>query len=94
MLYLSCVKIGELYCPAKTEHKLAPGGWHSANVLALLFFLKECLKGSDLNPDNSLSTLNYYAKMENRAVIFVITLVKNFTNEIDEMKYRNLYFNG
>ena len=31
------VKIGELYCPAKTEHKLALGGWHSANALALLF---------------------------------------------------------
>ena len=26
MLYLSCVKIGELYCPTKTEHKLALGG--------------------------------------------------------------------
>ena len=26
MLYLSFVKIGELHCPAKTEHKLALGG--------------------------------------------------------------------
>ena len=26
ILYLSCVKIGELHCPAKTEHKLALGG--------------------------------------------------------------------
>ena len=25
MLYLSCVKIWELHCPAKTEHKLALG---------------------------------------------------------------------
>ena len=27
MLYLSCVKIRELYCPAMTEQKLALGGW-------------------------------------------------------------------
>ena len=26
MLYLSCVKIWELHCPAKTEYKLALGG--------------------------------------------------------------------
>ena len=36
MLYLSCVKMRELHCPAKTEQKLALGGWHSANALALL----------------------------------------------------------
>ena len=33
--YLSCVKIPELHRPAKTEHKLALGGWHSANTLVL-----------------------------------------------------------
>ena len=27
----------ELHCPTKTEQKLALGGWHSANALALLF---------------------------------------------------------
>ena len=27
----------ELHWPAKTEQKLALGGWHSANALALLF---------------------------------------------------------
>ena len=26
MLYLSCVKMWELHCPAKTEQKLALGG--------------------------------------------------------------------
>ena len=26
MLYLSCVKMRELHCPAKTEQKLALGG--------------------------------------------------------------------
>ena len=26
LLYLSCVKIWELHCPAKTEYKLALGG--------------------------------------------------------------------
>ena len=36
MSYLSCVKIRELHCPAKTEQKLALGGCHSANALALL----------------------------------------------------------
>ena len=40
MLYLSCVKMRELHCPAKTEQKLAFGGGHSANALALLFALK------------------------------------------------------
>ena len=30
----------ELHCPAKTEQKLALGGWHSANALALLFHSK------------------------------------------------------
>ena len=29
----------ELHWPAKTEQKLALGGWHSANALALLFDL-------------------------------------------------------
>ena len=37
MLYLSCVKMRELHWTAKTEQKLAHGGWHSANALALLF---------------------------------------------------------
>ena len=36
MLYL-CVKIRELNCHAKTEHKLALGRLYSANALALFF---------------------------------------------------------
>ena len=35
MLYLSCVKIRELHCPAKTERKLALGEWFSAKFYCL-----------------------------------------------------------
>ena len=37
MLYLLYVKMRGLHYPTKTEQKLALGGWHSANALALLF---------------------------------------------------------
>ena len=30
----------ELHCLAKTEQKLALGGWHSANAVALLFLIE------------------------------------------------------
>ena len=36
----------ELHCPAKTEQKLALGGSHSANTLALLF----CFSTFSLEP--------------------------------------------
>ena len=34
----------ELHWPAKTEQKLALGGWHSANALALLFITEISIK--------------------------------------------------
>ena len=53
MLYLSCVKIRELHCPAKTEQKLALGGWHSEKT-RWRFYVSFCVKGKTVDSKDTM----------------------------------------